>query len=231
MKNNFLILALGAALIMARSFISAAEPTLYGQSAPKSVPAIRGEPIASINAATLPVPAQPPSAAANPALQSALARARAIAGRMETNGFRTNATGHLLGSFAMLSGFKCDTYTEIEPPHRYPVVKLRDRIPDYIRPIDGRRVAVTGFMLPLRTSAKGCTDLLLVRDQASCCFGATPKMNHWIRVTAPDPGLRVVTGRPITVLGTLRVGPFVENGSITSIYEMSGDRLELPDYR
>lgn len=165
------------------------------------------------------------------AIQNTLARARAIAEKMETNGFRTNATGHLLVSFAMLSGFKCDTYMEIEPPHRFPVVKLRDPIPQYVRPLHERKVAVNGFMLPLRTTAKGCTDFLLVRDQASCCFGATPKMNHWIHVTAPDPGLRVVTGRPITVLGTLRVGPFVENGSVSSIYEMAGDKLELPDYR
>ena len=171
------------------------------------------------------------SATSHKAIQDTLARARAIAEKMETNGFRTNATGHLLVRFAMLSGFKCDTYMEIEPPHRYPVVKLRDPIPQYVRPLHDRKVAVTGFMLPLRTTAKGCTDLLLVRDQASCCFGATPKMNHWIHVTAPEPGLRVVTGRPITVLGTLRVGPFVENGSITSIYEMSGDKLDLPDYR
>ncbi|MBK7999417.1 MAG: hypothetical protein IPK15_12085 [Verrucomicrobia bacterium] len=42
------------------------------------------------------------------AIQNTLARARAIAEKMETNGFRTNATGHLLVSFAMLSGFKCE---------------------------------------------------------------------------------------------------------------------------
>jgi hypothetical protein len=165
------------------------------------------------------------------AIEKTLARARAIAEKMETNGFRTNATGHALVSFAMLSGFKCDTYMEIEPPLRFPVVKLRDPIPDYVRPLHARKVSVTGFMLPLRTTAKGCTDFLLVRDQASCCFGAAPKMNHWIHVTAPEPGLRVMTGRPITVLGTLRIGPFVEDGSVTSIYEMAGDKLELPDLR
>jgi hypothetical protein len=59
------------------------------------------------------------------AIEKTLARARAIAEKMETNGFRTNATGHALVSFAMLSGFKCDTYMEIEPPLRFPVVKLR----------------------------------------------------------------------------------------------------------
>lgn len=185
----------------------------------------------SVTGADTPTKAPAPSSNGVAAVQNTLARARAIAEKMETNGFRTNATGHLLISFAMLSGFKCDTYMEIEPPHRFPVVKLRDHVPDYVRPLHARKVSVTGFMLPLRTTAKGCTDFLLVRDQASCCFGAAPKMNHWIHVTAPEPGLRVVASRPITVLGTLRVGPFIQDGSVTSIYEMSGDKLELPDYR
>jgi len=224
MKNNFLILTLCAALIMAHSFISAAEPALYDQSAPKPVPAIRGELIVSTNA-------QPASAAANLALQSVLARARAVADRMQTNGARTNATGHLIIGFGMLSSFKCDTCTEIESPHRYPVVKLRDTVPDSIKALDGRRTAITGFMLPLRTSAKGCTDLLLFRDQASCCFGRAPKMNHWIHVKVAEPGFRVATGYPVTILGTLRVGPFIKNGSVNSLCEMQGDKLELPVYR
>lgn len=91
--------------------------------------------------------------------------------------------------------------------------------------------AATNSTVATTNTAKGCTDFLLVRDQASCCFGAAPKMNHWIHVTAPEPGLRVMTGRPITVLGTLRIGPFIEDGSVTSIYEMAGDKLELPDLR
>lgn len=229
MKSNFLILTLCAALTMAHSFISAAEPRLYDQSAPKPAPAIRGEPIVPVNAA--PASDETSSARANPPLQSALARARAVAERMQTNGVRTNATGHLIVGFEKLSNFKCDTYYEIEPPLRHPVVKLRDPVPDSIKALDERRIAVTGYMLPLRTGAKGCTDLLLVRDQASCCFGRAPKMNHWIHVAAPEPGLRVATGYPVTILGTLRVGPFSENGSIISLYEMQGDKLELPGYR
>ena len=110
-------------------------------------------------------------------------------------------------------------------------MKLRDAVPDSIKALDGRRVAITGFMLPLRTSEKGCTDLLLMRDQGSCCFGRVPKLNHWIHVKVPEPGFRPATGYPITILGTLRVGPFIEDGSINSLYEMQGDKLHLPAYR
>lgn len=195
-----------------------AETPATSPSAYKPVPVVRGEPIVS-------------TTATNPALASTLARARAVAERMQTNGARTNATGHLVVGFETLSGFNCETYSEIEPPLRYPVVKLRGTVPDPVRALDGRRIAITGFMLPLRTSAAGCTNLLLFRDQASCCFGRAPKMNHWIHVTAAAPGLRVATGYPVTILGTLRVGPFLQDGSITSLYEMHGDKLELPDYR
>ena len=229
MNNRFSILAFGAALRLACSRGSAAEPVLYGQPAPRPAPTIRGEPIATASPAAS--NAAPAVAIRNPALQSALARARAVAERMQTNGARTNATGHLIVGFETLSSFKFDTYYEIEPPLRHPVVKTRDPVPESARTLDGRRVAVTGFMLPLRTGAAGCTNLLLVRDQASCCFGRVPKLNHWIHVTAPEPGLRVATGYPVTILGTLRVGPFAEDGSITSLYEMQGEKLELPDYR
>ena len=81
-----------------------------------------------------------------------------------------------------------------------------DEIPRAIRDFDGRRAAVSGYVMPIRMQARGVTEFLLVRDQLSCCFGLSPEMNHWIHVTMPRSELRSNIFQIITVQGTLRVG-------------------------
>src|SRR5689334_1286597 len=48
------------------------------------------------------------------------------------------------------------------------------RIPAGIRALSGRNVRATGYMLPVKLSQGLVTDFLLVKDQASCCYGGSP---------------------------------------------------------
>lgn len=111
-----------------------------------------------------------------------------------------------------------------------PVLVTDDTIPEYVQVLDGRRIVIDGFVMPLRTQGRGVTQFLLARDQLSCCFGPSPQMNHWIQVTLPRGQFRPLIFKPATVTGTLRVGELKQSGSIQSIYRLEGERAEyLPE--
>ena len=73
------------------------------------------------------------------------------------------------------------------------------------------------------------TELLILRDQSMCCYGAVPKINEWVSVRMPEgKGVKPVMDVPITIFGTLKVGEVLENGYLVGIYEMDGHRLGGP---
>lgn len=99
------------------------------------------------------------------------------------------------------------------------------QIPEEIKAFNGRRVAVTGYMLPVRMSGGLVTEFLLVSDPMHCCFGATPNMNEWIVVKMRSRGVAPMMDIPVTLQGQLKVGALFENGYFTGIYAMEGDRV------
>ncbi len=93
-----------------------------------------------------------------------------------------------------------------------------------MRKLNNQAVSVTGFVLPLRTKKGRVIEFLLMRDLSACCFGATPQMNHWIRVKSAD-GFIASPMVPATVSGTLQVGEVFESGYLTGIYRLTADRI------
>ena len=190
-------------------------------------PAIRGEPILSVRT-------NPPNAAANPPTNPVV--------NVATNATSTNEpvlltpaqiladrkTAPTLLSFETLGGFECRLFTELEPPKIYATLKLRDPIPEKIRAFNGQRVTLTGYMIPITGDGRYFHEFLLVRDMQSCCFGRAPKMNHWVRVrmTSQEPGVRQDEGRPVSVTGVLTVGEYQENGVLSAIYQLQGEKQE-----
>ncbi|MBK9430656.1 MAG: DUF3299 domain-containing protein [Elusimicrobia bacterium] len=69
-------------------------------------------------------------------------------------------------------------------------------IPEAVRALNGRRVEVVGYVMPIDIDDKGIRSFALIKDQASCCFGQTPRINHWIYVTSRgDPFGRLILSR------------------------------------
>ena len=102
-------------------------------------------------------------------------------------------------------------------------------IPKTVRVFDKKKVALKGYMLPLKVEDGKITELLILRDQSMCCYGAVPKINEWVSVRMPKgKGVKPVMDVPITIFGTLKVGEVLENGYLVGIYEMDGDRLGGP---
>jgi len=125
-----------------------------------------------------------------------------------------------------LSDFKFDVYEVYsETNSGRALLKSDDVIPADVKSYDGRKVSVTGFVLPLRIRKQLVTEFLLLRDQGTCCFGAQAKINHFIRVKLPG-GFRYEAPMPVTVSGTLRVGESYVQGYLTGIYQMVAEQVQ-----
>ncbi len=103
------------------------------------------------------------------------------------------------------------------------------QIPATIKALNNQRVTLRGFMLPLKVEDGRVTELLIMKDQSMCCYGATPKINEWVSVTIKGRGVKPVMDVPVTLFGTLRVGEQRENGYLVSIYRMDGERMETEE--
>jgi hypothetical protein len=103
--------------------------------------------------------------------------------------------------------------------------KPKDQIPDFVRKLDAKKVAITGFMLPTKFKDGKVTEFLLMKDQSSCCFGVMPRINEWVTVKMGNGGVPPLMDTPITLVGKLKVGEVFEEGYLAAIYQLEGERL------
>ncbi len=85
---------------------------------------------------------------------------------------------YLQVSFAQLAGYACDAPEDIEEDLQTATRRLEALIPASVRALDGRAVAVEGFMLPTMANKDRVTGFVLLKDQMGCCFGIAPAMNE-----------------------------------------------------
>jgi hypothetical protein len=100
-----------------------------------------------------------------------------------------------------------------------------NQIPDKIKALDQQKVAVTGFMLPVKMDGGLVKEFLLVKDPMMCCYGVMPKLNEWVVVKMVGKGVKALMDIPITFEGKLRVGEMYENGYLTGVYLLEGDKM------
>ena len=114
---------------------------------------------------------------------------------------------------------------EATAPDAKPAPKQDDQIPDRIKGYNEKKVAVTGFMLPVKMDGGLVKEFLLVKDPMLCCYGVMPKLNEWVVVKMSGNGVKPLMDVPITFEGKLKVGEMFENGYLTGIYLLEGERM------
>jgi hypothetical protein len=102
------------------------------------------------------------------------------------------------------------------------------QIPSGVRALDGSKIVIEGFLLPVRMNDGLAVEFLLMRNQSMCCYGVAPKINEWMTVAVKGQGVKPVMDQPIAVAGVLRVGPILENGSLAGIYRLDADKVSAP---
>jgi len=182
--------------------------TVAAQTPPRGEPikplAPKGEPIKPATPPADPTPA-PPSGEAPPA----------------------PADGVATVGFDKLSAFKYEVPEE-GTGAAAPATDPDTQIPESVRAYNGKRVALKGFMLPLKVEQGLVTELLIMRDQSMCCYGTVPKINEWVSVRMTSKGVKPVMDQAITMQGTLKVGAIRENGYLVGIYQMDGEKMDGP---
>ncbi len=103
-----------------------------------------------------------------------------------------------------------------------------DQIPAWMRAYDGKRVVLTGYMVPLQLADGRARTLLLMKDVTTCCYGAIPKMNDYVVVEMKGAGVEPNQDVPVQLTGVLHIAEKRENGYIVSLFQMEGDKYLGP---
>lgn len=100
--------------------------------------------------------------------------------------------------------------------------------PEEIAALDGQRVALEGFMMPLEFSANKVIAFVLSPYPPGCCFGGMPMLDEWVDVVyTDDEGVEYFAYRVVRVTGELEVGEVLDDwGYVSSLYRMQTDKVE-----
>ena len=123
--------------------------------------------------------------------------------------------------FELLAGFECASYASTERPP----------VPEKILALSGRKVAVSGYMMPLSSESGGAKKFLIMRYQFGCCYAVTPKINEWIEVTMVNGVADYIPDTLDTVWGVLEVKEELRDGAAISLYKMRATKSEFTEAR
>jgi hypothetical protein len=185
-------------------------------------PEIRGEPIAPLAAR----PSLPASASSNTTAVSIVPPNP----KPET---RNSEPAFALAGFDILSGYYIEISDELLGPVTNNLAEVSAKtdalIPAKVKALDKKRVALKGFMLPLKVEGGLVTEMLIMKDQSMCCYGTVPKIHEWVSVKMAEKGVKPLMDQAVTLYGKLFVGEMRENGYLTGIYRMDGEKMGAPE--
>ncbi|MBL9202467.1 MAG: DUF3299 domain-containing protein [Opitutaceae bacterium] len=99
-----------------------------------------------------------------------------------------------------------------------------EQIPAMVKSWNGKKAIITGYMVPVKMDKGLVTEFLLMRNTMACCFGTVPNMNEWV-VVKMKKGVQPMMDVPVEFYGELKVGAMFENGYMTGLYELEGEKM------
>ena len=101
----------------------------------------------------------------------------------------------------------------------------RDPIPAEIRKLDGRKVAIEGYMIPIDFEKGKVRTFLLSRSMMGCCYADSPGITDVIKVQRAD-GKTMSFEQMVRVTGSLEVGEEKDaDGYLESVYRIKADLM------
>lgn len=194
----------------------------YSVEAPPVVDAIRGGTLLSATA---------PATTSTPPLVSSVAGGIATTGSATAELPPPDEDGYIPANFRTLAGF--DYGLKALSKDDAATTGGRERtqsIPENVMALDGRKVTVTGFMMPIEFSGGKVRSFLLMKNQLLCCFGIAPRLNDFVAVRVPEnKGIPSTQDVPVTAKGVLEVEEVVNNGIPLALYTMRADEVVAHD--
>ncbi len=139
-----------------------------------------------------------------------------------------SSNDHLIVPFMDLSGFAYSGMTGAPAPTEdgKEPAKPQYVIPESIQALNGKKVAISGYMMPIDFENGGTNEFVLTRQIPSCFYCVPPQLNDWIEVKMKD-GKRVnyVPDGIVELYGTIEVGEIKEDGFVVAMYRMTGTKM------
>jgi hypothetical protein len=101
-------------------------------------------------------------------------------------------------------------------------------VPDRVRVLTGRKVAIDGFMLPLEFSGGSVGRFVLNASYDMCSFGAPSLATERVDVEMTGGRRTLFTHRAVRVYGVLHVREERSGGRLVALYRLAADALGPP---
>ncbi len=103
-------------------------------------------------------------------------------------------------------------------------------IPPQIKELNGMKVAIQGYIIPLETDGKNVRTFLFADQLVTCLFCQGLGYDQWIMGTVVNgKGFRLSDDQyeeALTIYGALEVGEQYEEGQLTSIYRIKAESFQ-----
>lgn len=99
-------------------------------------------------------------------------------------------------------------------------------MPKRIKDLNGKKVLMTGFMLPI-DEVQNIKEFLLVQSLWSCCYGQPPDIHGIVRVVMPKEKRTDYFFDPLKVIGTFKVEATMLDGYCVDIFQLHVETLEV----
>ena len=104
------------------------------------------------------------------------------------------------------------------------------KIPADVAGINGKKVAVMGYMIPVDFQDGGTNEFILVNVVPGCFFCSKPMPNDWIEVqTVGGKRFPYAGDDLIIVTGKFEVGPVYDGAFLRSIYRLNADNVKAAE--
>ena len=139
-----------------------------------------------------------------------------------------NGSGYEMIPYSSLTEFPYEIDWETDGLN-YEFSAFASRVPQEVRTLSGKKVAMEGFMVPTVVNEENMVkEFLLMPDQLSCCFGQAPEANGWV-VARSQAGVEVAMDRVIRILGTLTVEERWDEEFFVGLYHVECDEMIYDD--
>jgi hypothetical protein len=98
-------------------------------------------------------------------------------------------------------------------------------MPKKVKDLHGKKVLMSGFMLPI-DDVKDIKEFLLVQSLWSCCYGQPPDINGIVRIVMPKGKTTDYFFDPLKIIGTFKVEATSIDNYCVDIYQIEVESLE-----
>jgi hypothetical protein len=100
-----------------------------------------------------------------------------------------------------------------------------DQTPPAILAYNGRKIRISGYMVPVTMEGAAVREFMIMASQMSCCYGTPPRFCEFIVARMNKDAAPIAMDSPLIFEGTLRIGDVFANGYWTQFYTMECDAV------